>query len=126
MPNHFYGKTTIKSFEAKELKKRSLGVRIADELTAVFGSVPFFVLNLIFFGAWVAINTDQVPGIALFDPYPFVLLITFVSLEAIVLSIVVLMSQNRAGFISSLKNCIFRLTSSQKEKLQRLFGSSKK
>ncbi|MEK7526162.1 MAG: DUF1003 domain-containing protein [Patescibacteria group bacterium] len=93
----------IKSFEAKALKKRNIAVKIADHLTSFFGSMEFFVVNLLIFVAWIAINTGQIHGIAPFDPYPFILLVTFVSLEAIVLSTIVLMSQSRSGLISSLR-----------------------
>lgn len=45
-----------------------------------------------------------VPGIPVFDPYPYVLLITLVSLEAIVLSVIVLMSQNRQSQVATLRD----------------------
>ena len=93
----------IQSFEAKALKKRSFGVRFADELTSFFGSAWFLLLNIVLFAFWIAANTGRIPGVAVFDPYPFVLMITAVSLEAIVLTTVVLMSQNRQSLISSLR-----------------------
>jgi uncharacterized membrane protein len=43
---------------------------------------------------WILVNTYDV-GITQFDPYPFGLLTMIVSLEAIFLSIFVLISQNR-------------------------------
>lgn len=43
---------------------------------------------------WIAINTIDL-GIPQFDPFPFGLLTMIVSLEAIFLSIFVLISQNR-------------------------------
>lgn len=46
----------------------------------------------------------KVPGIPVFDPYPYVLLITFVSLEAIVLTAIVLMSQNRQSQVATLRD----------------------
>ena len=79
----------VKSFEAKALKKRSLVVRIADQLTSTFGSIAFLLFNILLFAAWMLINLGKVPGISPFDPFPFVLLTTTVSLEAIILSIIV-------------------------------------
>lgn len=93
----------IKSFEAKELKKRPLAIRLADGLTSLFGGISFFVINLIFFTAWILINTNKIPQIAVFDPYPFTLLTSIVSLEAIILSIIVLMSAQRQSYISTLR-----------------------
>lgn len=94
---------SIKSLEAQELKKRSLTIRIADNLTSYFGTIGFFVLNVIVFTFWIVANLGYIPGVAVFDPYPFVLLITAVSLEAILLTTIVLMSQNRQSHISTLR-----------------------
>jgi uncharacterized membrane protein len=44
-----------------------------------------------------------VKGVPVFDPYPFIFLTTFVSLEAIILAIFVLISQNRAVKIDDLR-----------------------
>lgn len=94
----------IKSFEAKELKKRSFAIKAADAITSLAGSVPFFIANVLFFAIWIGINTGLVPGITPFDPFPFPMLTTVVSLEAIILAIFVLMSQNRQSIISSLRD----------------------
>lgn len=98
-----FGGQIIESFEAKELKKRSFAVRFADRLTSFFGSIWFLVLNCLLFVFWISANTGIIPSVSIFDPYPFVLLITMVSLEAIVLSTVVLMSQNRQSHISTIR-----------------------
>jgi uncharacterized membrane protein len=94
----------IQSFEARAMKKRTFPEKIADGLTSHFGSVGFLVINLFLFCAWIVVNLGAVPGIPIFDPYPFVLLITTVSLEAIVLTVIVLMSQNRANRIDNLRD----------------------
>lgn len=93
----------IKSFESKSLRKRSIYQKLADWLTSSFGTIGFLIINLGVFTAWILINSGKVPSIPVFDPYPFVLLITFVSLEAIILAIVVLISQNRENQISALR-----------------------
>ena len=93
----------VESFEAKALKKRTLAVRIADDLTSFFGSILFLVVNTIVFSAWILVNTGKVPGMAIFDPFPFSMLTTLVSLEAIILTVIVLMSQTRQSLISSLR-----------------------
>ncbi|MDP1710160.1 MAG: DUF1003 domain-containing protein [bacterium] len=95
--------TIIQSFEAKELKKRSWSVRLADDLTSTFGSLFFLTINIIFFIFWILANTGKIPGLSIFDPFPFPLMTTIVSLEAIILTLIVLMSQNRQSFISNLR-----------------------
>lgn len=100
---HGVGHHFVRSFEARELKKRSFVIQIADSLTAVFGSIPFFTLNVLFFIVWLVGNMGYIPGFPVFDPYPFTFLTMSVSLEAIFLAIIVLMSQNRQSYISSLR-----------------------
>ena len=93
----------IESFEAKALKKRNWGLRLADDLTSFFGSIWFLFLNLSLFIFWILANTGNLPSVPVFDPYPFVLLTTMVSLEAIALTTVVLMSQTRQSYINTLR-----------------------
>jgi len=50
----------------------------------------------VLFAMWIAMNLGNgLPGIPMFDPFPFGLLTMAVSLEAIILSVFVLLSQNR-------------------------------
>src|SRR5690606_26614419 len=65
--------------------------------------VPFLLLNILWFAIWIPANLGLVPGIAIFDPFPFGLLTMVVSLEAIVLAIIVLISQNRASRLADLR-----------------------
>jgi uncharacterized membrane protein len=97
------GHRIIKSFEADQLKDRSLVIKIADWLSSAFGSITFLVFNITSFAAWIGINTGQFKDIEIFDPFPFILLTMIVSLEAIFLSIIVLMSQNKQSQISTLR-----------------------
>ena len=68
--------------------------KVADWIAWFSGSMPFLLINLIWFVSWIVVNTFHV-GIPAFDPYPFGLLTMIVSLEAIFLSCFVLISQNR-------------------------------
>ncbi|HEV7429223.1 MAG TPA: DUF1003 domain-containing protein [Thermoanaerobaculia bacterium] len=68
--------------------------KIADWIAWFSGSMPFLLINAIWFGAWILVNVFPL-GIPAFDPYPFGLLTMIVSLEAIFLSCFVLISQNR-------------------------------
>jgi uncharacterized membrane protein len=67
--------------------------RITDVIADFSGSLPFLTLHAIWFLVWIGINT--IPNPLVFDPFPFGLLTMCVSLEAIFLSVIVLLSQNR-------------------------------
>jgi uncharacterized membrane protein len=75
-------------------EKLTLPERIADFIAWFSGSMYFFGLNAIWFLTWILVNTAHV-GVEHFDPYPFGLLTMIVSLQAIFLSIFVLIAQNR-------------------------------
>ena len=68
--------------------------RIADWIAWFSGSMHFLILNGLWFMIWIGANTIP-PLDKQFDPFPFGLLTMIVSLEAIFLSIFVLISQNR-------------------------------
>jgi len=93
----------IRSIKAKADAKRTLSEKVADWMTSRFGSMSFLLGNSLFFLAWVLINTNQIDGISVFDPFPFILLTTIVSLEAIILAIFVLISQNRTEKVDDLR-----------------------
>jgi uncharacterized membrane protein len=75
----------------------SFGDRLADWLTARIGTMGFIYANALWFGVWIGITLGWIPGVAPFDPFPFGLLTMIVSLEAIFLSLFVLISQNRSN-----------------------------
>ena len=89
------------SLKARADQKRSFAQLIADRATSAFGSTTFLMLNTIWFVVWIIWNI--LPGVIPFDPYPFGLLTMIVSLEAILLSIFVLISQNRAARVTDIR-----------------------
>jgi uncharacterized membrane protein len=89
----------IKSQHAAE---RTSIEAVADLLNDLASSTPFLVLHVLWFGVWMLWNTGHL-GLRAFDPYPFGLLTMVVSLEAIFLSIFVLMSQKRESAIAELR-----------------------
>ena len=86
---------TILELERKNLKSRSIAEQIANKVTTFAGSTLSIILHAAWFGGWILINAGVVPGIRPFDPLPFSFLTLVVSLEAIFLTLLVLMSQNR-------------------------------
>ena len=75
-------------------EKLSVLQRISDWIVWFSGSMEFLLVHTIWFVAWIFINVFLI-RFAQFDPYPFGLLTMIVSLEAIFLSVFVLISQNR-------------------------------
>lgn len=93
----------IRAFEAKSILNRTRTEKFADFVSSSVGSIPFFIFHVYWFIAWVVLNSNFIPGIEPFDPYPYGLLTMVVSLEAIFLSIFILLSQNRAANIDRLR-----------------------
>ena len=71
--------------------------RVATFITGTFGSMRFLGSCFVFFLVWIAWNLNVLPLLKPFDPYPFQMLTMIVSIFAIILSISVLISQNREG-----------------------------
>ncbi|MEH2321922.1 DUF1003 domain-containing protein [Nostoc sp.] len=85
---------TIIRLRLKAANKRNLQDRIADAVTSFSGHIVFVYVHIVWFGAWIVLNTGRI-GVHPFDPFPYGLLTMVVSLEAIFLSTFVLISQNR-------------------------------
>jgi uncharacterized membrane protein len=80
-------------------EEKSFTDRLADIITRWSGSMMFVYLHVLFFAVWIAANIGVI-GLRAFDPFPFGLLTTIVSLEAIFLSTFVLVSQNRQAALA--------------------------
>jgi CRP/FNR family cyclic AMP-dependent transcriptional regulator len=84
---------------AFESMRITLWQRVSDVIATVAASSAFTVFHLAWFGGWIIANLlashEILPASLAFDPYPFGLLTMVVSLEAIFLSIFVMVSQNR-------------------------------
>ncbi len=77
----------------RRLDRRSAGERIADQVTAVFGSWRFIVIQTVIVVAWIALNLLAVAH--RWDPYPFILLNLVFSTQAAYAAPLILLSQNR-------------------------------
>jgi CRP/FNR family transcriptional regulator, cyclic AMP receptor protein len=73
---------------------RTTVMRVADWISAFSGSLTFLFLHIGIFFVWIILNVG-ILSFGNFDPFPFGLLTMVVSLEAIILSVFVLLSQNR-------------------------------
>lgn len=76
---------------------RTTVMKVADWISEFSGSLPFLFLHCVIFFVWIVLNTGSLAHTSIggFDPFPFGLLTMVVSLEAIILSVFVLLSQNR-------------------------------
>jgi uncharacterized membrane protein len=90
------------AIKAQHAAHRSPLERFVDRLNLVASSTPFLVGHFLWFAGWILWNTG-VLRLKSFDPYPFGLLTMVVSLEAIFLSIFVLMAQQRESAIAELR-----------------------
>ena len=77
--------------------KRTRVMKVADWISEFSGSLEFLFIHLGLFFIWIVLNSGPLSRTAIgnFDPFPFGLLTMVVSLEAIILSVFVLLSQNR-------------------------------
>jgi uncharacterized membrane protein len=92
----------FRAIKARHSGERSRMEILATWLTEFASSTGFFVFHVIGFTSWVVWNLG-ILGLPQFDPFPFGLLTMIVSLEAIFLSIFVLMTQGRESAIAELR-----------------------
>lgn len=93
----------FKAIKAEHAAHRTGMDMFSETLTRIASSTPFLVFHVLGFAIWIGWNTGYVPGALVFDPYPFGMLTMVVSLEAIFLSIFVLMTQNKESAIAELR-----------------------
>jgi uncharacterized membrane protein len=84
----------IVKLEQEQIHARTLSERVAAAVTRAAGTAVFAIGHLVWFAAWIAVNSGWFKRVRPFDPFPFSLLTLVVSLEAIFLSIWILIAQN--------------------------------
>ncbi len=84
--------TATRNVNEEHHDKRTTVQKVADWIAEFSGSIPFLLIHAVLFTAWIVVNHFEPLA---FDPYPYGLLTMAVSLEAIFLSVFVLLSQNR-------------------------------
>ncbi len=111
----------VRSYRVKADLRRNFSQRFADILRTRFGSVAFLGFNAVFLLVWIGVNVDIIPGLTPFDPYPFGLLVLIIVLEAIILDIVVLISQDRAASIAEIREeAILHISAISEEEITKL------
>ena len=84
---------TIAQVERQLLDQRSRTDRLGEGVARFFGSLSFIAAHVLFIAGWVLLNTNMIPGVSPFDPYPFAFLSLVVGIEFILLTTFVLMNQ---------------------------------
>jgi uncharacterized membrane protein len=85
--------------EEDAMRRRSIGERLGDFVSRIAGTLAFVIVHFVWFGVWISINMGWF-AIKPFDPFPCPLLTMVVSLEAIFLSLFILISQNRMAKVA--------------------------
>lgn len=90
-----YNVEAIARMEREAMHQRSPTEKFSDAITGFAGSITFLVLQLLVFVAWSVVNLGMIPGVPVFDPFPFGILTLVVSAEGVFLAIFILIRQNR-------------------------------
>lgn len=85
----------IARHEQEFLARRTPSERAGDKIASFAGSLKFVILHLAFFAAWIGWNALPTLRAHRFDPPPFSLLGTIITLEAILLASFILIRQSR-------------------------------
>jgi CRP/FNR family cyclic AMP-dependent transcriptional regulator len=90
-------RTASRNVNEETEDKRTIVMRAADWISEFSGSLPFLFIHCALFFVWIILNTGPLARTAIggWDAFPYGLLTMCVSLEAIILSVFVLLSQNR-------------------------------
>ena len=85
----------IAKLEHDALERRSLTERVSEVITKFVGNTIFLEVQLVLIFGWILVNLRVIPGIKVFDPFPFGVLALIVSSESVFLTVFVLISQSR-------------------------------
>jgi len=96
----------FRRLRAKTLAKQNPIEKFAVRVSRYVGTAEFLLINIYAIALWIFLQTGIIYGIKAFDPYPFVFLVTFLSLEAILLTIFILISQHQQEKFENLREQI--------------------
>jgi uncharacterized membrane protein len=86
-------RSTVKNVNEILEEQSSLGQRASDWIAATVGSWQFIIAQSILLVVWVILNITA--WVNHWDPYPFILMNLFLSMEAAFTAPIIMMSQNR-------------------------------
>ncbi len=85
----------IAKLEHDALRRRTTTERVSELVTGLVGNMGFLLIQLILISGWILVNLHAIPGLKVFDPFPFGVLALIVSSEGVFLTVFVLISQSR-------------------------------
>jgi CRP/FNR family cyclic AMP-dependent transcriptional regulator len=100
--------TASRNINKVEADTRTTVMKMADWISEFSGSLNFLFIHCAIFAVWIGLNVTPLDHTRWggFDQFPFGLLTMAVSLEAIILSVFVLLSQNRQAARERVRNDI--------------------
>jgi uncharacterized membrane protein len=90
----------IVQVENEALQPRGGREAITDAIGGFVGTISFVITQCLLFVAWAIVNAGTIPQLTPFDPFPYPLLSSITSLEAVLLTAFVLIKQNRMAVIA--------------------------
>jgi uncharacterized membrane protein len=96
-------KNTPQEFKSALDINKSLSDKVTLFITDILGSILFLNVCILVFLVWILWNPALIQGLRPFDHYPFPALEMGVSIFAIILSVSVLISQNRQGKLEKIR-----------------------
>ncbi|HET6566685.1 MAG TPA: DUF1003 domain-containing protein [Rhodothermales bacterium] len=96
-------KQEILNIRAGALKERGPGERLLARIAHVLGHPTFFLVEALFHLGWLLLNSGWIPGITPWDPYPFSFLLSFASVQALFIALLILMHSQEETRIRELR-----------------------
>jgi len=84
----------IAEMDRDAVQQLSAADRVSAAISRFVGSLTFVLAHVVWFVVWATWNLGLIPGLQPFDPFPFGLLTMAVSLEGVLVSTFVLITQN--------------------------------
>ena len=88
---------TIAKLEHAALGRRTVTERMSDAIAKLVCNPGFLVAHVVLICGWAVANLRMIPGLRVFDPFPFGSLALIVSCESVFLTTFVLISQSRTA-----------------------------
>jgi uncharacterized membrane protein len=86
--------------EEEAQRRRTPGEAVVERFVGFVGTLPFVLIHVAALAAWALVNVGAAPGVPAFDPPPFNLLSTMLAFESVLLTALVLMTQQRMNLLS--------------------------
>jgi uncharacterized membrane protein len=96
-------RSATRNVNVEEAAQLTFADRASDIIAEFGGSWKFIIAAVLFFNAWVLINTWLLAKGG-FDPYPYLLLSTAINMLAVLQAPIILMSQNRQSHKDRLRS----------------------